>query len=210
VRHPYMFGSDEFADTGNVPVFRFDAGGDSYEQYEFLISTYENRYVFDNFRRDRSTFQTANVVARDMDRYFSKIQGMTKSLALLVGLEGVQAPVALADPGQLMPLALGASDGLKMFARILTRPAPGPYGAAQPPMSPFPNALPFQTALQNVITVPTNAFNIPLGSGEGRYIQNDYDYNQGYYWADYQTQVGSAYEKDLAVWYLTEAYNEFI
>src|SRR4029077_9029116 len=30
VRHPYMFGSDEFADFGNVPVFRFDSGADAY------------------------------------------------------------------------------------------------------------------------------------------------------------------------------------
>jgi hypothetical protein len=135
---------------------------------------------------------------------------MTKSLALLIGLEGTQAPVALADPGQLEPLALGASDGLKMFARILTRPQPGVYSATPPPMSPYPNALPFQTALQNYITAPTGAFTVPIGSGQGRYINNDYDYNQGYYWADYQTQVGSAYEKDLAVWYMTEAYNQFI
>jgi hypothetical protein len=145
-----------------------------------------------------------------MDRYFSKIQGMTKSLALLVGLEGTQAPAALAAPGQLMPLAIGSSDGLKMFARIMTRPAPGPYAPAAPPMSPFPTALPFQTALQNYLSVPPSAITVPLGSGQGRYIHNDYDYNQGYYWADYQTQVGSAYEKDLAVWYLTEAYNQFI
>ncbi len=210
VRHPYMFGSDEFADFGNVPVFRFDAGGDSYEQYQFLISTYENRYVFDNFRRDRALFNTSAVVARTQSRYFDKIQGMTKSLALLVGLEGAQASAALNDPGQLMPLALGASDGLKMFARVLTRPEPGPYGASSPPMSPFPNALPFQTALQNFLTLPTGAFTVPLGSGQGRFIENDYDYNQGYYWSDYQKQVGSAYEKDLAIWYLTEAHNEFI
>ena len=52
-----MFGSDEFADFGNVPVFRFDAGADSYEQIQFLISTYENRYIFDNFRRNRVDVQ---------------------------------------------------------------------------------------------------------------------------------------------------------
>ncbi|MEO6575309.1 MAG: hypothetical protein ABIP89_15795, partial [Polyangiaceae bacterium] len=70
VRHPYMFGSDEFADTGNVPVFRFDTGADSYEQFQFLISTYENRYIFDNFRRDRATFSTHTQVSRAQDRYF--------------------------------------------------------------------------------------------------------------------------------------------
>ena len=43
-----MFGSDEYADTGNVPVFRFDSGADAYEQVQFLTSVYENRYIFDN------------------------------------------------------------------------------------------------------------------------------------------------------------------
>src|SRR5262249_43392995 len=97
VRHPYMFGSDEFADFGNVPVFRFDAGADSYEQFQFLISTYENRYIFDNFRRDRVTFNSRQVISRFTDRYFDKIQGITKSLAFLLGLE--TNPVsAMQDP----------------------------------------------------------------------------------------------------------------
>jgi hypothetical protein len=215
-RHPYMFGSDEYADFGNVPVFRFDAGGDSYEQFQFLVSTYENRYVFDNFRRDRPTFSTQSVITRTMTRYFDKIQGMTKSLALLTELLG-PTPVGgtdpLQDPGYLMPLALGASDGLKMFARVLTRPEPGPFGLSAPPMSPDPSpgGQQFASALgSNFIVLPAASFTVPLGSGAGRYLHNDYDYSQGYYWADYQTQVGSAYEKSIAVWYLTEAYNNFL
>ena len=216
IRHPYMFGSDEFADFGNVPVFRFDSGADSYEQYQFLISTYENRYIFDNFRRDRVTFGTHTVISRAMDRYFDKIQGMTKSLALLVGLNGSNADKSLADPGDLMPLALGASDGLKMFARIVTRPEPGAYTASYPTppdLGPPPGQMPMPYA-QNlgVTTIPpsTGDFQVSLGSGEGRWLHNDYDYTQGYYWADYQTQVGTSYEKQLAVFYLTEAYNHFI
>ena len=41
---------------------------------------------------------------------------------------------------------------------------------------------------------------MPLG--DGRYINNDYDYSQGYFWSDYQTQVGSYYEKIWATYYL--------
>ena len=208
VRHPYMFGSDEYADTGNVPVFRFDAGADSYEQFQFLISTYENRYIFDNFRRDRVTFSSRGVIGRQQDRYFGKIQGMTKSLALLMALES-QVDQALNDPGQLMPLALGASDGLAMFARIMTRPEPGPY-TINLPEDPT-KALPFATALSNnFITLPAEAFNVAAGSGEGRYLHNDYDYTKGYYWSEYQKWAGSYYEKHLAVHFLTEAYNHFL
>ena len=84
VRHPYMFGSDEFADIGSVPVYRFDAGADQYEQIQFLVSTYENRYIFDNFRRDRTTFDTHAQVSRAQSRYFDKVQQITKALALAV------------------------------------------------------------------------------------------------------------------------------
>jgi hypothetical protein len=49
-----------------------------------------------------------------------------------------------------------------------------------------------------------------VGSGEGRYLHNDYDYSKGYNWGEYQIQVGSAYEKIFTVYYLMEAYNHFI
>jgi hypothetical protein len=52
--------------------------------------------------------------------------------------------------------------------------------------------------------------NVALGNGQGRFLHNDYDYTQGYFWADYQKQVGTYYEKSLVPEYLTEAYNNFI
>ncbi len=208
VRHPYMFGSDEYADFGNVPVFRFDAGADSYEQFQFLISTYENRYIFDHFRRDRATFNSRTVVNRSIDRYFDKVQGMTKSLALLAALSSTFEKDSQ-NPGDLMPLALGSSDGLAMFARIMTRPEPGGYQTKYPEDS--EKALPFAQAISdNYITLPPASFNIAAGSGEGRYLHNEYDYTQGYYWGHYQKWVGSAYEKEIATHFLTEGYNHFI
>src|SRR6185437_11388976 len=43
VRVPYSFASDNWADLGNVSVFRHDNGGDPYEQLQFLITTQEDR-----------------------------------------------------------------------------------------------------------------------------------------------------------------------
>jgi hypothetical protein len=231
VRHPYMFGSDEFADIGNAPVFRFDAGADQYEQYEFLISTYENRYIFDNFRRGRSTFDTHVQVTRAQSRYLDKIQQLTKGLALIVELDGnptvdpsqndpsitnpAIAPI-LNDPGNLMPAALGASDGFAMWVRILTRPEPGVYQEQFPVETGYPTTQPnianfAQTASSDqLIENPSGDFSIAVGSGEGRFIENNYDYTQGYYWGDYQSQIGSYYEKINAIYYLTEAYNDFV
>jgi len=215
VRHPYMFGGDEFADFGNVPVFRFDAGADAYEQMEFLVSTYENRYIFNNFRRNRVTFNTGSVVNALQDRYWDKIKYIAKSLALGIELNytlypsSANAPDPTQDPGFLMPMALGTADGFAMFVRAMTRPAPGTYydapstsGSPAPP-NPWAN-------INQVFTSQSALFDVGLGNGQGRFLHNDYDYTQGYWWADYQTQVGSYYEKYLAPSYLTEAYNDFI
>jgi hypothetical protein len=209
VRHPYMFAGDEFADIGNVPVFRFDAGADAYEQMQFLTTTYEDRYIFNNFRRNRVTFNTHAVVNLIEDRYWDKIKYITKSLAL--GMEELTIPgTGNTDPttlpGLLMPLALGAADGLNMFVRAMTRPEPGVYATAQSTPSGPPNTWgAVGTALS-----PSLQFSVPLGNGQGRFLQNDYDYTQGYWWSQYQTQVGSYYEKVRAPIYLTEANNDFI
>jgi hypothetical protein len=210
VRHPYMFAGDEFADIGNIPVYRFDAGADTYEQAQFLVSTYEDRYIFNNFRRNRVTFSTYNTVNYVETRYWDKLQSMAKSLALGIELyttPGGTDPTTL--PGLLMPQALGAAASFDMFARALTRPEPGLYATALA----GPGGPPTTWGAANNPSLGANPaiqFNVALGNGQGRFVQNDYDYTQGYYWADYQTQSGSYYEKVRAPIYLTEAYNDFI
>ncbi|MFO0679627.1 MAG: hypothetical protein U0169_24075, partial [Polyangiaceae bacterium] len=174
------------------------------ETFQFLISTYENRYIFDNFRRNRATFNSASVSGRTQDRYFSKVQGMTKSLALAVGRATDDASTK--DPGEYMPLALGASDGFAMFARVLTRPEPGYYKYAGGGTADLKYA---KADSFNVLDANYD-FTVSAGSGEGRYLHNDYDYSKGYFWSSYQTQVGSFYEKIGAIYFLTEAYNHFV
>ncbi|HWW86160.1 MAG TPA: hypothetical protein VNZ26_21335, partial [Vicinamibacterales bacterium] len=207
VRHPYMMGSDEFADFGNIPVFRFDVGADSYEQMQFFISTYENRYIFDNFRRNRVAFQTATTVGRLQGRYWDKIQAVTKSLAL--GVELLTGPGfdPTRFPGLFMPMALASADGLAMFVRALTRPEPGAYAA---PTAPGPLGPPNAWSSANGGGQGPSLINVSLGDGQGRFLHNDYDYSKGYWWIDYQTQTGSVFEKYLVPYYLTESFNQFI
>lgn len=205
VRHPYMFGSDEFADIGNVPVYRFDSGADPYEQVQFVTSVYENRYVFDNFRRNRIGFNTHAVNNRIQSRYLDKLQQMTKTLGLLVEIYS-NATQQLKDPGGLMPLALGSADTLSTFIRILTRPEPGSYATTQNTVMPLAGAQDLVGQLNN----PKGEFVVALGSGQGRFLHNDYDYSQGYYWADYQLFAGTNLEKRAVVGYLLEGYNNFI
>ena len=114
-----------------------------------------------------------------------------------------------------MPMALGSADGLAMFVRALTRPAPGTYvvtpgvqGVSGGPPNNWGGA--WQLGDANSATPPPSPVNVTLGDGEGRFLHNDYDYTKGYWWSNYQTQVGTFYEKALAPYYLTEAYNNFV
>jgi hypothetical protein len=200
-----MFGSDEYADTGNVPVFRFDSGADAYEQIQFLTSVYENRYIFDNFRRNRVGFNSFNVAARAYGRYFEKLQGMVKTLALMTGF--AQNPgLAKSDPGDLMPLALGSTDAMKTFVRVLTRPEPGPYFTKDSSVMPFAGAEDLNGLLNN----PNGEFKVALGSGQGRYLHNDYDYSKGYWWSSYQKFAGTNLEKRGVIDLMLESYNNFV
>ncbi|MEO8801186.1 MAG: hypothetical protein ABI551_25060, partial [Polyangiaceae bacterium] len=146
LRHPYMFGSDEFADFGNLPVFRFDSGADAYEQAQFIISTYENRYIFNNFRRDRTTFDTEAVVSRTESRYLDKLTTATKALGLYSQQLGAADTANFEDPndgaGLLFPHVLASNLSLTEFLKILTRPEPGTYydpGGGSPLVTTDPN-----------------------------------------------------------------------
>jgi hypothetical protein len=206
VRHPYMFGSDEYADFGNMTVFRFDSGADAYEQQQFVMSTYENRYIFDNFRRNRLTFHTGLVVGRAQDRYFDKMTASTKALGLYLNLfpdSGTQ-DFFTTNVGVMLPHVLASSESFSTFIRVLTRPEPGAYY----PDSTVPGKYASVPEFPDGTVQPV--FNVAVGSGEGRYLHNDYDYSKGYNWGEYQTQVGAYYEKVFTVYYLMEAYNHFI
>ncbi|HEY8072834.1 MAG TPA: hypothetical protein VIF62_01960, partial [Labilithrix sp.] len=218
VRRGYMFSSDEFADTGNIPSFRYDAGADPYEQIRFLEAAYENRYILDNFRRNRVMFDSYDVVGRVQSHYLDTIQEIAKSFAFAMVLENDDPskpdPTLLAD-GEYGPSGVGTSVAFDLFARMLTRPEPGVYCSTNnqncPGIQPYglENNLevadPSATAMS---ATPDYDFRVALGPG--RYIHNDFDYGQGYWWSDYQSQVGSFYDKTIAIYYLSEAFDDFI
>ncbi len=82
VRRPYMFGTDNYADIGNLPVLRDDNGADAYEVAHFMISEYEDRYLFDDYRRNRTTFSLKKAFMRGYNRYNAKLKEITKGFAL--------------------------------------------------------------------------------------------------------------------------------
>lgn len=213
VRRGYLFSSDEYADAGNVPAFSNDAGADAYEQIRFLESGYENRYVLEAFRRNRVTFNSWDVTWRVQARYLDAIQMITKTFAFGALLDGDPlAPSAeLLQDGYYGPLQLGSTVALDLFAKILTRPEPGYYcppefcGGVQPPGVTEPLFVADPAPLPELYL-----YDYRVALGDGRYLHNDYDYAQGYWWGDYQTQVGAYYDKIWATYYLAEAFDFFI
>lgn len=213
VRRGYLFSSDEYADTGNVPSFSMDYGADAFEQVRFLASNFDNRYILDAFRRNRVEFNSYDVTARLQYRYLDKIQQISKAFAFGAVLDGdPTAPsTALLADGNFGPLELAATEGLDLFAKILTRPEPGYYCPADVCGSGQPMGVKGPLFTADPVSLPqVYVYDFRVALGDGRYLHNDYDYAQGYFWSDYQTQVGSYYEKIWATYYLAEAFDSFV
>jgi hypothetical protein len=213
IRRGYGFSSDEYADTGNVPSMSDDAGADAYEQVRFLESAYENRYILDSFRRNRVDFNSDDVTSRVQYRYLDNIQLLGKTWAFGAVLDGdPSAPAAeLLEDGYYGPLALGGTVGLDLFARMLTRAEPGHYCPADICGTGQPVGVPTEVFAADPAELPElYVYDFRVALGDGRYLHNDFDYGQGYWWGDYQTQVGTYYDKIWATYYLAEAFDTFI
>ncbi len=216
-RHPYMFSSDEFADGGNVSVYRHDAGADLYEQSQYFINSYENRYIWDNFRRNRVTFNVGGTVNRTLSRYFDKMTSTTKAMGLI--LDGSSSDGQyLGHEELLLTHALSSSMGFEEFIKVLTRPEPGAYRFSRSrDLSDTCTTKSYAEVSEyyaddlcsaaSATTPP--AFTLKVGQGV-RYLHNEYDYSKGYEWSDYLRWVGSYYEKIYVTYFLTEAYNNFL
>ena len=220
VRRPYMFGSDNYADIGNLPVLRHDNGADAYEVAHYMISEYEDRYLFDDYRRQRTTFSLKNAFMRGYNRYNAKLKEVTKGFALYNELFQAtgQFDALTAENGPLRHAALSSSLVFDHFVRILTRPSSGAH-FSDTAWNPFETAV-LRSTDQNPGVVPAGAktYLIPDGSSGigsnvswgGRLLNNSFDQSKGYYAVDYQMNVGSYYDKTLAIHMLTDSEDRFI
>ncbi len=214
-RRGYMFSSDEFSDSGNVPSFSYDAGADAYEQVRFLESSYENRYVLDAFRRGRTQFNSEEVVSRVQSHYLDAMQNISKTFGFAMVLEvedPANPPPSLLADGNYGPLAMASSVTFDLFARNLTRPEPGSYCSTAENDCPAvaPAGIAGELFVADSLPTTDTKYSFALPLGQGRYVHNDFDYDQGYWWSDYQNQVGSFYDKVWSIYYLTEAFDTFI
>jgi hypothetical protein len=214
IRVPYAFASDNWADIGNVSVFRHDNGADPYEQVEFLVTTQEDRHILDNYRRNRSTFSLLGAAQRSFDRYNSKLQGISSGVGFLASIyrdlstnQGYSFstlwPVVAQQ--QMHDNVIAATVAFDHFARELGRPEPGRHykrpGAFNDPVlhsdSDPDDYGPVESMLgQTPVVIPNGStgFLRDVGFG-GHPLENALSMANGDFDLDYIENAGSYYDK---------------
>ena len=232
VRRPYMFGSDEYADIGNLAVLRDDNGADAYEIANFMINSYEDGHLWDSYRRNRSSFSLKNAFMRGYTRYNAKLKEISKGFGLFSELFSatnlLDRYTAAADSdGLLRPNAIATSMIFDHFARMLTRPNSGAHfldNAYDPRNVASPGGFEvFRSTDQQLdINSPSQASGLQLlvpdgsqGIGNdlvygGRPLFNQLDRTKGYYAVQYDAWVGSYYDKTIVADMLTDCEDRFI
>jgi hypothetical protein len=220
VRVPYGFGTDSWADLGNLSVYRHDNGADAYELFDFFISQQEVNHIFDNYRRGKNDFSVRNAAGRALGRYNSKMRDGAKGLGLLksiyktfatnLGYSFADFWYVLADDFfDINMLASGVA--FDFFTRQLSRPELGPH---------YLDANFILRSQRDAIGQEDNpvALNMPNGVtgiygnvvSFGRPIENELAQDKGEYNSQYTISAGSYYEKMYTSMLLTESYDNFI
>ncbi len=225
-RVPHGFASDEWADLGNVAVFRHDNGADLYETMHFWVAQQEMTHIFTNYRRGRRDFSILGAFNRTLSRYHEKMRDSAKAIALYVTL--ARDTVSLYNSNGSDPQAFVA-DVLKQvaadntvastiafdhFAHVFARPEPGEHGnigVGDNVLRSFEGTGFAQTgrAVLSVANGVQGGFGaITLG---GRPIENALSRNAGRdYDRNYTLNVGDYYEKAYTAMLFTESADNFI
>jgi hypothetical protein len=225
LRVPYHFATDHWADVGNVSVFRHDQGADPYEQVQWLVNTQENRHIFDNFRRNRSTFDVRAAADRSFGRYNEKLTNLAGGMAFMSRIYEQWGPNSGYTFDSLFPYivnrfyqenVVASSVVFDQLARNLARPEDGEHYLLD---SAFQDNV--YRALKDAdgsdygvvanLVVPngTTGFMRDVGIG-GHPIENALDESKGEYATEYSYNAGSYYDKINSIIHLSMSEDRFI
>jgi hypothetical protein len=229
LRVPYAFASDNWADIGNVSVFRDDNGGDPYEQVQWLIGTQENRHILDNYRRDRTTFSLPAVTRYAYRRYSSKLQAIASGVGFLASVyndigtnQGYSFNTfwPFVTSGFLHDNAIAATVVFDQLERELSRPEPGRH-YRRPPAFQDPvlrsNSDPDDFGPvsgqigQTSVVIPngTTGYLKDVGIG-GHPLENALSNTNGDFDVEYIENAGSYYDKINTAILFSESEDRFI
>jgi len=220
VRVPYGFGTDSWADLGNLSVYRHDNGADSYELFDFFISQQEVNHIFDNYRRNRLSFSIRGAAGRNFERFNTKMRDGAKGLGLFRSIYKTFALNSGFNPADLWVFAannffeanmLAAGIAFDHFARQLARPQHGPHKMDERFVL---RSLDDATGLEDEapdVLIPNGATGLfeTVGVG-GRPLENGLADDKGEYNSRYTLNAGSYYEKLYSSMLMTESVDNFI
>jgi hypothetical protein len=219
-RVPYGFGTDDWADLGNLSVYRNDNGADAYELFNFLITQHEMMHIFDNFRRNRQDFSVRGAAFRSLWRYQEKLRDAAKGLGLIKNIYAYVAQEEGWNFDQFWPSVapfwfpdsvLAAGIAFDHFTRLLARPQSGEHY--------FPNGDDVLRSVDDAWGTPTSTRVVVPNGGTGRFgnvafggrpLENRLAEDQGEYNASYTMNAGSYYDKTWSAMLLTESVDNFI
>jgi hypothetical protein len=220
IRMPYGFGTDRWADLGNLSVYRHDNGADAYEIFNFLITQQEVGHIFDNYRRGKETFSVAEAVDRTLTRYNAKIRDGAKGLGLMRNIYQELALNSGYDFASFWPSVtslmlsenvVASSMVFDHFTRMLARPEVGDHylPAGQTVLRSTNDD--FSQGGTTLVKVPNGAtgYYDAMGLG-GKLVENKLAEDKGEYNAEYTINAGSYYEKLHTAMLMTESVDNFI
>ncbi|MBU1896587.1 hypothetical protein KKB55_02310 [Myxococcota bacterium] len=221
IRVPYGFGTDGWADLGNLSVYRHDNGADPYELFDFFISQQEVNHIFDNYRRDRSTFSVRSAAGRTLGRFNEKMRDGAKGLGLMANLYRMVARDSQIEfnslwkyfAAEFFPANILASGiAFDHFARTLARPEDGNHyldrttDILRSDQDAFGNGTD-----RTMVIIPngTTGYYEDVGIA-GRPVENRLSENNGEYDSEFTENAGSYYDKIYAPMLMAESVDNFI
>ncbi len=224
VRVPYGFASDEWADLGNLSVYRHDNGADAYELMNFWIAQQEVSHIFSNYRRGSATFSLRGRYKSVLERYHEKMRDAAKGLGLYVNI--ARDTAANFDPQdgdafawdvvtQVAPdLVIASSMAFDYFTHVYARPQPGAHGPIAGGTDGVLHSLDdlgFANGGAGSVSIPNGVFGkYGIISLAGRPLENALARNKGEYDREYTNNIGSYYEKAYTAMLFTESVDNFI
>ncbi len=222
VRFPYGFATDNWADVGNLSVYRHDNGADPYELFDFLITQQEVNHIFDNYRRGRQTFSVRSAASRSLSRYNEKLRDATKGLGLMANVYR-DFSISQGYDFDTLWAALGSEFfgdnlvvsglGFDHFTKQFSRPQSGPHmlgkQGTEVVLRSATDTAGNPTA--SVVDVPNGATgyfgNVGVG---GRPLENAMASDRGEYDSEFTINAGSYYDKAYVAMLMTESMDNFI
>jgi len=220
IRMPYGFGTDGWADLGNLSVYRSDNGADAYEIFNFFVTQQEVGHIFDNYRRNRQDFSVRRASNRTLYRYNTKLRDGAKGLGLLKNIYQKFSLELGYDFDELWPAIapdffpdniLASGMVFDHFTRMLARPEAGEH--FRPGFDPVLRSALDTTSEpgETLVTVPNGATGYygDIGVG-GQLVENQLAEDKGEYDSWYTVNAGSYYGKLNTAMLMTESVDNFI